>query len=103
MVADLDGERLERLIVNSDAALGFELLKNRILESCRRLIPKKHITINNLSWINNEVKQSIARHQRAYDARKRDNTDEACAEYFTASKKSSEASQRQENKCCKIM
>ena len=36
------------------------------------------------SWINNDVKQSIARRQRAYDERKRNNTDETSAEYFTA-------------------
>ena len=71
MCADLDDERLERLIVNSDTAQGFELLKKKIIESCRRHIPKKHITINNPSWINNDVKQTIARHQRAYDARNR--------------------------------
>ena len=34
------------LIVNSDAAQELELLKNRILESCRRHIPMKRITIN---------------------------------------------------------
>ena len=84
MRADLDDERLERLIVNSDVAQGFELLKNKIHESCRRHIPKKHITINNESWINNDVKQSIARRQRAYDERKRNNTDKTSAEYFTA-------------------
>ena len=69
MQADLDDKRLECLIVNSDATQGFELLKNKILESCRRHNPKKHITINNPSWINNDVKQSIARRQRAYDER----------------------------------
>ena len=74
MCADLDDKRLH-LIVNSDAAQGFELLKNKILESCRRPILKKHITINNPSWIDNDVKQSIARPQRAYDERKRNNTD----------------------------
>ena len=84
MRADLDAERLERLIVYSDDSQGFELLKNKILESCRRDIPKKHITINNPSSINNDVKQSIARRQRAYDERKRNNTDETTAEYFTA-------------------
>ena len=84
MRADHDDERLERLIVNSDAAQGFELLKNKILESCRRHIPKKHITINNPSWMNNDVKQSIARRQRAYDEKKRNNTDETSAEYLTA-------------------
>ena len=40
MHADLDDERLERLTVNSDAALGFELLKNNILQYCRRHISK---------------------------------------------------------------
>ena len=83
MCADLDDDILERLIVNSDAIQGFYLL-NRIIESCRRHIPKKHITINNLSWINNDVKQTIARRQRAYNARKRNNTDETSVEYFTA-------------------
>ena len=83
MRADLD-ERLGRLIVNSEAAQGFALLKNKILESCRWHIPKKHITINNPSWINNDVKQSIAKRQRAYDEKKRNNSDETSAEYFTA-------------------
>ena len=58
MLADLNDERLERLIINSDAAQGFELLMNKILEACRRHIPKKHITINNPSWVNNDVKHS---------------------------------------------
>ena len=84
MLADLDDERLERIIVNSDAGRGFELLKNKILESCRRHIPKKHIKIKNPSWINNDVKQSIARRQRACDERKRNNTYKTSAEYFTA-------------------
>ena len=57
---------------------------DKILESCRRHIPKKHITINNPSWINNDVKQSITRHQRTYDERKKNNTDKTSAEYFTA-------------------
>ena len=83
MHADLDDEILERIIINSDAT-GFELFKNRILEYCRRHIAKKCITINNPSWINNDVKQSITRRQRAYDARKRNTTDETNAEYFTA-------------------
>ena len=33
-------QRLERLIVNSDAAQGFRLFKNKTLESCRRHIPR---------------------------------------------------------------
>ena len=48
MRAELDDERLQNLTVNSDAAQGFELLKNKILESCRRHIPKKHITIKGI-------------------------------------------------------
>ena len=43
---------LEHHIANSDAAQWFEFLKNKILESCRRHIPKKYITINNPSLIN---------------------------------------------------
>ena len=46
------------LIVNCDAAQGFEVLKNRILESC------------------------------AYYARKRNNTDETSSEYFTVRRQS---------------
>ena len=45
MHADLDDERLERLIVNNDAAQGFELLKNKILESCRRHIPRNTLPL----------------------------------------------------------
>ena len=84
MRAFLDDERLEQFIVNSDAVQGFALLENKILESCRGHILKKHFTINNKTWINNDVKQSIARRQRAYDERKRNNTDETSAEDFTA-------------------
>ena len=40
MSADLDDEILERPIINRDAAQGFKLLKNRILGSCRRHIPR---------------------------------------------------------------
>ena len=40
MSADLDDEWLERLIVNSDAAQGFGLLKNKILASCREAYPQ---------------------------------------------------------------
>ena len=84
MRADLDDEILEHLIINSDAAQGFKLLKRRILESWKRHIPKNCTSINNPSFINNDVKQSIARRQRAYDERKRNDTDKTSAEYFTA-------------------
>ena len=80
MHANLDDERLEHLIVYSEAAQEFELLKNRILEYWRRHNHKTHITLINPSWINNDVKQSNARHQRAYD----ESTDGKSAEYFAA-------------------
>ena len=44
-----------------------------------KILPQKYITIYNPSWINNDVKQTIARRQRAYDARKRNNTEETNA------------------------
>ena len=68
---------------NSDAAQGFELHKNGILKSCRQHIPNKCITINNPSWIKKGVKLFIARHLRAYGARKRNKTDETSAEFCT--------------------
>ena len=61
MCADLYDEILERLVVKSNAAHGFEFLKNIIIESCRGHIPKKHIKINNPLWMKNDVKQFIAR------------------------------------------
>ena len=64
---------LQCIIVSSQALWGWII--DRILSS---------ITINNPSWINNDVKQSIARRQRAYDERKRNYADETSAEYFTA-------------------
>ena len=43
----------------------------------------KRFTIKNPPWINNDVNQTIARRQRTNYARKRNNTDETSAEFFT--------------------
>ena len=59
MRADLDDERLLRLIVNSDAAQGFKLLKNKILEYCRRHIPKKHITHHGSTMMSSSPSQDV--------------------------------------------
>ena len=40
--------------------------------------------INNPSWINNDVNESITRRQRAYDTKNMSITDETSAKYFTA-------------------
>ena len=70
---------LEQLIEVTDAAQYFEILKNRVNDASRRHIPKKRITINNPSWISNDVKQAITRRQRANEARKLNNTEESNA------------------------
>ena len=66
---------LERLIEGTDAAQGFEIFKNRDNHASSRHIPRKLISINNPSWINNDVKLAIARRQRAYEASKLNNTE----------------------------
>ena len=93
MRADLDHQRLEHLIVNSDAAQGFELLKNKILESCLRQdsrilflrsSPRNTLPSKTHHGATMMCKQSIARRHSDYDEIKRNNTDETSAEYFTA-------------------
>ena len=51
----------------NNAELGFEILKNRVKDASRRHSPKRRATINNPSWINNDVKQVIGRRQRAFE------------------------------------
>ena len=58
----------EQLIEGIDAAQSFDLLKNRVNNASSRHIHRKHITINNPPWINNDVKQATAIQQRAYEA-----------------------------------
>ena len=74
---------LERLIEGTDAAQGFKIFKNRVNDASSRHFPRKRIAINNPSWINNDVKQAIAR-QRAYEPSKLNNTEKSNAEYATA-------------------
>ena len=47
-------------------------------------IPKRRATINNPSWINNDVKQAIGRRQRADETKRRTNNKETVAEYIEA-------------------
>ena len=49
-------------------------------------IPKRRATINNPSWINNDVKQAIGRRQRAYEAKIRINNYETIAEFIAATR-----------------
>ena len=62
----------------------FEIFKNRVNDASRRHIPKRRATINNPSWINNDVKQAIGRRQRAYEAKRMINNEETVAEYTEA-------------------
>ena len=66
MRTELDYQTFEQPIVRNNAKLGFEILKNRVNDASRRHIPIRRATINNPSWINNDVKQAIGRRQRAY-------------------------------------
>ena len=52
--------------------------RDTLLMVCRR-----H-TINNPSWINNDVKQAIGRRQRAYETKRRINTEETIARVVAA-------------------
>ena len=54
-----DYQTFEQEIVRNNADLGFEILKNRVNDTSRRHIQRRRATINNPSWINNDVKQAI--------------------------------------------
>ena len=45
---------------------------------------KDQATINNPSWIYNDVKQAIGRRQRAYETKRRINNEETIAEFIAA-------------------
>ena len=79
MRTELDYQTFERPIVRNNAELGFEILKNRVNDASRRHIPKRGATINNPSWINNDVKQANERRQRAYETKRRINNEETVA------------------------
>ena len=58
-------------------------LSRRVNDASRGHTPKRRATINNPSWINNDVKQAIGRRQRAYET-KRTNNEVTVAEYIEA-------------------
>ena len=80
MRTELDYHTFEQPIVRNNAELGFEILKSRVNHASRRHIPKRRATINNPSWINNDIKQAIGRRQRAYETKRRINNEETVAE-----------------------
>ena len=86
MRTELDYHTFEQPIIRNNAELGFEILKSRVNNASRRHIPKRRATINNPSWINNDVKQAIGRRQRAYETKRRINNEEPVAEYIAASR-----------------
>ena len=82
MRTELDYQTYEQPIVRNNAELGLEILKNRVDDAGRRHIPKRRATINNPSWINNDVKHAIGRRQRAYESKRRISNKETIAEYI---------------------
>ena len=82
MRTELDYHTFEQPIIRNNAEFGFEILKSRVNDTSRRHIPKRRATINNPSWINNHVKQSIGRRQRAYETKRRINNEETVTEYI---------------------
>ena len=72
------------LIKLNNAELGLGILKSRVNDASRRHIPRRRATINNPSWIINDVKQAIGRRQRAYETKRRINNEETVAEYIAA-------------------
>ena len=85
MRTELGYHTFEQPIVRNNAQLGFEILKIRVNDASRRRIRKRQATIDNLSWINNDVKQAIRRWQRAYETKRRINNEETVAEYLAVS------------------
>ena len=58
MRTELDYHTFEQPIIRNNAELGFEILKSRVNDASRKHIEKRRATINNPSWINNDVKQA---------------------------------------------
>ena len=84
MRSELNYQTFEQPIVINNAELGFGILKNRVNDASRRHVPKRRATINNPSWINNDVKQAIGRRQRAYETKGRINNEENIVEFIAA-------------------
>ena len=70
MRTKLSNQTFEQPIVRNNAELGFEILNNRVNDASTRHIPRRPATINNPSWINNDVKQAIGRRQRVYETKR---------------------------------
>ena len=87
MRTELYYQTFEQPIVRNNAQLGFEILKNKINDASRRHIPKRWATINNLSWINNDVKHAIGRRPRAYETKRMINNEETITEVIAAGEK----------------
>ena len=86
MLTELDYQTTEQPIVRNNAELGFLILKNRVNDVSRRHIAKRRATINNPSWINNDVKQDIGRRQNAYETKSRINNGKTITEFIAAKK-----------------
>ena len=56
MRTEVDYHTFEQPIIRNNAELRFEILKSRVNDASRRHIPKRRATINNPSWIDNDVK-----------------------------------------------
>ena len=84
MRTELDFQSFEQPVVRNNTELGYEIFKNRVDDVSRRHIPKRRATINNPSWINNDVKQAIGRSQRANETKRRINNEETNAEFIAA-------------------
>ena len=84
MRTELDYQTFEQAIVSKNAELGFEILKNRVNDASRRHILRRLVTINNPSWINNDVKQAILRRQTAYETKRMINIEETITKYIEA-------------------
>ena len=69
MRTELDYHTFEQPYIRNNAELGLEILKSRVNDASRRHIPKRRAmcTINNPSWINNDVKHAIGRRKRSYE------------------------------------
>ena len=84
MQTEADYQTFEQQIVRNNAELEFEIFKNRVNDASRRHIPIRRATINNPSWINNDVKQALGRRPKAYETKRRINNEETVAEYIEA-------------------
>ena len=84
MRTELDYQTFEQPVVRNNAVLGFENFKNRVNDASRRHIPRRRATINNPSWIKNNVNHATGRMQRDYEPKRRINSKETIAEYIEA-------------------